>query len=125
MKNLNREYKVEAVTWLPTGSAFACVEHSGHVHILVRIPPTRDLQDIIDRPLPQDLQGSPKTSHHFERLDIHSVAFTPDEQRSVSHKPQGRTDLQALRQYAAGCNFENVNGRFDTQQISPREAHPW
>ncbi|KAG8903781.1 hypothetical protein FRB99_002771 [Tulasnella sp. 403] len=60
-KTINREHKVEAVAWMPSGRAFASVEHD-HVFIL-------------------DTQGNVKGSHYFERMEIHDVAFTPDEQR--------------------------------------------
>ncbi|KAG8973989.1 hypothetical protein FRC05_008046 [Tulasnella sp. 425] len=55
--------KIEAVTWMPTGDSFTCVEGSV-VHIM-------------------DLQGKIKADHSFERLDIHDVAFTHDEQRML------------------------------------------
>ncbi|KAG9043620.1 hypothetical protein FS837_009319 [Tulasnella sp. UAMH 9824] len=55
--------KIEAVTWMPNGSSFACVEGSV-VHIM-------------------DLLGKIKADHTFERLDIHDVALTQDEQRMI------------------------------------------
>ncbi|KIO23073.1 hypothetical protein M407DRAFT_215440 [Tulasnella calospora MUT 4182] len=55
--------KIEAVTWMPTGASFACVEGSS-----VRI---------------MDLHGKTNADHTFERLDIHDVAITYDEQRLV------------------------------------------
>ncbi|KAG8932386.1 hypothetical protein FRC00_014649 [Tulasnella sp. 408] len=55
--------KIEAMTWMPTGGSFACVEGSV-VHIM-------------------DLFGKIKANHTFERLDIHDIAVTPDEQRMI------------------------------------------
>ncbi|KAG8913888.1 hypothetical protein FRC00_001339 [Tulasnella sp. 408] len=48
---------------MPTGASFACVEGSV-VHIM-------------------DLLGKIKADHTFERLDIHDVAVTQDEQRMI------------------------------------------
>ncbi|KAG8916205.1 hypothetical protein FRC01_003300 [Tulasnella sp. 417] len=55
--------KIEAVTWMPKSSSFACVEGSS-VHIM-------------------DLSGKIQADHTFERLDIHDVAMTHDEQRMI------------------------------------------
>ncbi|KAG8913886.1 hypothetical protein FRC00_001337 [Tulasnella sp. 408] len=55
--------KIEAGTWMPTGGSFACVEGSV-VHIM-------------------DVLVKIKADHIFERLDIHDVAVTQDEQRMI------------------------------------------
>ncbi|KAG8884759.1 hypothetical protein FRB97_003279 [Tulasnella sp. 331] len=62
-KTIKREQDVQAVAWLPGGTSFACVE-LGHVHIM-------------------NLEGEIIHSHHFKRMEIHDVAFTPDEKRML------------------------------------------
>ncbi|KAG9016041.1 hypothetical protein FRB90_003765 [Tulasnella sp. 427] len=62
-QTISCKHKIDAVTWMPSGDSFACVEDSV-IHIM-------------------DLQGKSKADHPFERLDIHDVAVTPDEQMMI------------------------------------------
>ncbi|KAG8992062.1 hypothetical protein FRB94_013394 [Tulasnella sp. JGI-2019a] len=63
VRTVRREHNVKALTWSPSGKSFACVEF-GHVYIM-------------------DLEGAIIHTHHFERMEIHDVAFTPDEKRML------------------------------------------
>ncbi|KAG9016039.1 hypothetical protein FRB90_003763 [Tulasnella sp. 427] len=62
-QTISCEDKIEAVTWLPSGDLFACLEGSV-VHIM-------------------DIQGKIKADHPFGNLDIHDVAVTPDQQKMI------------------------------------------
>lgn len=65
---------------MPTGDSFACVEGSV-VNIMVSglFLQNSGLRLILSRK--QDLGGKIKDDHPFERLEIHDVAPTHDEQR--------------------------------------------
>jgi len=62
-RTINCDHHVDAVTWLPSGKAFASVEHD-HIHIV-------------------DLQGAILDTHYFRQMQIHDVSFTPDEERML------------------------------------------
>lgn len=61
--NISRGRHVHSVAWFPTGQAILSVEGSQIVELR--------------------LDGTTIYSHEFERLDIHEVAITPDEERIV------------------------------------------
>ncbi|KAG8707653.1 hypothetical protein FRC09_001681 [Ceratobasidium sp. 395] len=82
---INRERNVQSVAWMPDGLGFVSVEWRTKTRSQEAENPTRYLDRILGSDLLiLDTEGTIKSSHFLERLQVWSTVVTPDEERVVA-----------------------------------------
>ncbi|KAG8790503.1 hypothetical protein FRC12_011735 [Ceratobasidium sp. 428] len=82
---INRERNVQSVAWMPDGLGFVSVEWRTETRPQEAENPTRYLDRILGSDLLiLDTEGTIKSSHFLERLQVWSTVVTPDEERVVA-----------------------------------------
>ncbi|KAG8788487.1 hypothetical protein FRC12_014528 [Ceratobasidium sp. 428] len=82
---INRERNVQSVAWMPDDLGFVSVEWRTETRSQEAENPTRYLDRILGSDLLiLDTEGTIKSSHFLERLQVWSTVVTPDEERVVA-----------------------------------------